>query len=906
MPRLKYWISRLSALWRADRIHDEIAEEMRFHMDQRAADNIRRGMSPKEARKEANLRFGHLTQLRERGYALRGGGWLESLFHDIRYGARTLRKNPAFTTAAVLTLALGIGANTAIFQLVNAVRFQPLPISNPQELVDIGFDHQGWYAGHMDGRYPVLTNALWEEIRTQQQALSGVFAWGTDTFNLARGGEAHYAQGLWISGDFFAVLGVQPQIGRLVSRADDRKGCGSGSAVISYGFWQKQFNGGLSALGSTLWLNGHPVEVIGVTPANFYGVEVGRQFDIAVPLCFEPILKGEHSNLNVRNAWWLAAMGRLKSGWSVKQASAHFAGISSGIFEATMPPVYQADLAEHYRAIKLRVVPAATGISALREEYESPLQLLLAATGLVLLIACANLANLLLARMSARKREMAVRLALGASRARLVRQILAENILLVLVGASVAVLLAQWLSRFLVGFLRTQDNPVFLDLRPGGIVLGFTSLVAGLTCVLFGLVPAWRGARTEPGVAMQSDGRSLTEGRERLGLRRVLVISEVALCLSLLVGALLFAHSLSNLLTMDTGFRQAGILRVDLDLTALQLPPERRQILKADLAAKISALPGLDSAAETLPLTWGDFNNNYIVPGDSSDPKSGFMSNLHWVAPRYFNTLEIPLLAGRDFGEHDTASSSRVAIVNEAFARRLSQEPNPVGRTFRMKAFADQSPVSYEIIGLVRNTKYQDLREDFSSIVFFPRSQEQEPDSYSEMIVRSRLPLADLLPSIKDRVASADPAIGVQFRVFKTELRESLLRERLMALLSSFFAVLAALLATIGVYGVMSYSVIRRTNEIGIRMALGAEPRHILLMVMREGSILLGVGLVLGSILALFTSHMSRAILFGLKPHDPLTFVLASLLLAVVATIASFLPARRASKVDPLVALRWQ
>ncbi len=849
-----------------------------------------------------------------------------TLWQDVKYGARMLLRSPGFTAVAVLTLALGIGANSAIFQLMDAVRLRRLPVKDPQELVDIGFDHQGWYAGHLDGRYPILTNALWEQIRDRQQAFSGAFAWGTDQFNLSRGGEARYAQGLWVSGDFFRVLGVRPQVGRVFSAADDRRGCGTPDVVISYAFWQHEFGGRADTLGAKLTLNGQPVEIVGITPPSFFGVEVGRNFDVAVPLCAEPQIKGERSNLEVRNAWWLAAMGRLKPGWTAQQASAHLAAISPAIFETTVPSVYQEELAKHYREFKLRAAPAAGGISTLRDTYTDPLWLLIASTGLVLLIACANLANLLLARASAREREIAVRVALGASRGRLVRQLLAESALLAAVGALAEILFAEWVIGFLVALLSTQGDPLFIDLRQDWGPLLFTTWSAALACILFGLPPALRATRTDPGSVMKAAGRGLTAGHTGHGLRRLLVVSQVALSMVLLVTALLFTRSLNKLLTLDAGFRQDGILLVNLDLTRLGLPEERRQAYKAELAAQVRSLPGVESAVEALSLPWGDYHNN-VVRGEGPEATARvFQTNLNWVAPGYFRTLEIPLLAGRDFDAQDTSTSLRVAIVNEAFARRLlegsphqdesnkegdtqgtpGRSANPVGKILFMRSFGDSKPVAFEIIGLVKNSKYYNLREEFPRTAFFPRSQQPHPDALGEIVVRSDASLAGLIPSIRNRLADASPEIMVEFHVLKTQLRESLLPERLMAILSGSFGFLAAVLAVIGLYGVMTYLILRRSNEIGIRMALGADPGTITRMILGEAVHLLVIGLGVGLVLALLAARAVSALVFGLKPHDPLTIAMAVGLLSAAAVVASYVPARRAARVDPMVALRYE
>src|SRR5690242_10060408 len=574
------------------------------------------------------------------------------IWHDLRYGVRLLFKNPGFALVATLSLALGIGANTAIFQLLDAVRLRTLPVKNPQELAEVKIADRSWASGGFSSRHPEITNPQWELIRNQQQAFSGIFAWAGDSFNLARGGQARHAQGLWVSGDAFNVLGVPPVLGRVFTAADDRRGCGSPGAVISYAFWQREFGGQATALGSKLSLDGHPFEVIGVTPAAFFGMEVGRSYDVALPICSEPVIKGESTRPEHRHDWWLAITGRLKPGWTVARASAQLRTISRSVFEATVPPIYNPDGVKHYLDYKLGAFPGSTGLSSLREDYEKPLWLLLSIAGLVLLIACANLANLMLARASVREREIAVRLAIGASRLRLIRQLLSESLLLAAIGAGLGVLLAAELSRFLVLFLSTQDNPLFVDLATDWRILAFTIGLAVLTCVLFGLAPAVRATRTAPADALKSTSRSTTSGREGFGLRRMLVASQIALSLTLLVGALLFVRSLRNLITMNAGFRQDGILVAQMDLRRLNLPKERREPLKRELIEHIRAIPGVDAAAGTniIPVSGEYWNDSIFIDGAAKKQRN--ISMFSRITPGYFKTLGTPLLAGRAFDEH--------------------------------------------------------------------------------------------------------------------------------------------------------------------------------------------------------------------------------------------------------------
>jgi putative ABC transport system permease protein len=481
---------------------------------------------------------------------------MHSVLQDLRQAVRLLCLNPGFSVIAILSLALGIGANTAIFQLLDAVRLRTLPVARPWELATVRIADRKWASGWFSSRYNQLTNPQWEELRSQQKAFSRISVWSAEGLDLANGGEAQYAQAIWVSGQFFEVLEVPPLLGRVLSEADDRRGCGSPAAVISYSFWQTEYGGQPSAVGRKLTLEGHPFEIVGVTPPDFYGVDIGRYFDVAIPVCAEPIIHPERPRLDVRHAWWLASIGRLKPGISMSQASAQANTISPGIIESTLPPVYDSEGVKHYKAYRLEAVSAATGFSNLRNNYENPLWMLLAIAGSVLLIACANLANLMLARASAREREVAIRLSLGASRSRLIRQLLAESLLLAMIGATFGVFLAQGLSRFLVAFLNTQSRRLFVDLQLDWRVFGFTMGLACLTCVIFGLAPALRATRIAPAAVLKSAGRGLTTSRERFGIRRALVVSQVALSLVLIVGSLLFVRTLRNLTGVNPGFQQ--------------------------------------------------------------------------------------------------------------------------------------------------------------------------------------------------------------------------------------------------------------------------------------------------------------------------------------------------------------
>jgi len=882
---------------------EERARELEAYLEIETGENIARGMSSEAARYAARRKLGNPLQIREEIYRMNSISFVENLWKDLRYGARLLRLNPGFALVAILSLALGIGANTAIFQLLDAVLLRALPVENPLDLAEVRISNVTELRGSTNSDYAPLTYSIWEQIGDHQQAFSGIFAWADDEFNLAPRGEARVAPGLWVSGDFFRVLGVKPIVGRVLSPADDRRGCGLPGAVISYDFWQREFAGTPSVLGAKLNLDYHPVDIIGVTPPGFSGLEIGRSFDVAVPICSWTALR-DYSFLDDGTIWWLTVMGRLKPGWALQQASSHLSTISPGIFETTLPPNYPRANVKEYLSYKLTASPAGTGVSVLRNYYSDALKMLLAIAALVLLIACANLANLMLARASAREREIAVRLALGASRGRLIRQLLVESLLLATAGAVLGAFLAQSLSETLVSLISTEGNHWFLDLSLDWRVLGFTAGMAALTCALFGLIPALRATRAAPGAGMRASGRGMTTSRGHVGLRRVLVVSQIALSLVLLVGALLFSRSLRNLMTVDAGFQQDGILIANVDLTGLRLAVERWDGFQQQMLDRIRMIPGVDAAADSkiVPLSGSAIENRVWMEG--SDSREKIEPYFNWISPEYFKTLSIGFVAGRNFNAHDTRKSPKVAIVNEAFARRLGMAADTISKRFRREATPSEPETVFEIVGLVKNAKYRDLREDFRPTVFLPMPQQASPEPRQQILIRSNAPPASVVAAVKRTLNEVNPAIAFSFSVFKTQIRDGLLRERLMATLSGFFGALAALLAAIGLYGVISYMVLRRTNEIGIRVALGADARDVVKMILREAGVLLIVGVAAGSVLALAGAATARSMLFGLQPYDPATLLVGVALLATVTLGSSYIPARRAAKLDPMTALR--
>jgi putative ABC transport system permease protein len=896
---------RLFRYFRRKQWDHERARELQAHLDIETDDFIARGMSPEQARHAARRKLGNLTQIREEIHEMNSLGLLETLGQDLRYAVRMLRLNPGFTLVAVLSLALGIGANTAIFQLLDAVRLRSLPVANPQELYEIKVVSPKGRSGNFANRYPRMTNAIWEQIRDRQEAFSSIFAWGDWPFDLSQGGRVRQADGIWVSGDYFRTLAVDPLLGRLISGEDDRRGCAP-VAVISYAFWQREFGGARSAVGSTVSLNTHPVEVIGVTPANFTGIDVGHRFDVALPVCSEPAFSGKENKLERRWAWWLTAIGRLKPGWTPERADAHLQALASSVFVAALPPQFDAERRKNFLSDSLKTSPAAQGLSDLRETYEDPLWLLIAIAGVVLLIACANLANLLLARATAREKEVAVRLAIGGSRGRLVRQFLTESLLLALVGAAGGVLLARFLSQALVAFLTTSQQKIFLDLHMNLTVLLFAAGLAVFTCVLFGLLPALRATQIVPAAVMKAGGRGLTSGRERFTLQRALVTAQVALSLVLLFSALLFVRTFHKLSTLDAGFRTDGILVVSLDGQRAGYTPEQWPVLDRQLLERVRSAPGVDRAAraENFPMSGGWFNDNVSAADGDAAKAEGKLSYFTMASPGLFDVLRIPLLAGRDFTDSDTVGAPRVAVVNEAFSRKVFGTANALGRRFTKQDGVRRKTETFEIVGIVGDTKVTSLREDHELMAYVPDTLLKGAELSQTLVLHSDVPLREVMNSVLRSVAEVNPAINVDFTVFKTEIQETLVPESLMATLSGFFGLLAGALAVIGLYGVISYMVAQRRNEIGIRMALGAGSGSILLMVLRGAGTLIAAGLAVGTVLALLGARAASSLLFGLRPYDPATLFTAILLLAVASLLAAAVPARRAASLEPMKALR--
>jgi predicted permease len=881
----------------------ELREELETHLRMAAADRVARGQDPRDAAAAARRELGNLSQIREATREVWARRWIEHAVQDIRYALRTFRRNPGFALVAILSLTLGIGANTALFEVVNAVGLRALPIADPARLLEVRLPDMEGARGNFQTWHPSVTQPIWRELQARQDAFDGLFVWSRQSFDLAGGGETRLTEGLWVSGAFFNTLGIRPAAGRLLSPGDDRAGCPA-RAVLGNGFWRRTYGGDPSVVGRTISLDSRPTEIVGVAPPGFYGLEVGRAFDVALPLCAEPAFSATGmGRVDAGTTWWLSIFGRLKPGWTADRANAHLAAMSPAIFQASMPATYPAVSVPKYLKFRLGAHPGGSGFSQLRDAYESPLLLLLGTAGLVLVIACANLANLLLARASAREKEIGVRLGLGASRARVIRQLLTESLLLVAIGGVCAVILAGTLGRWLVAALETAGNPITLPLGLDWSVVAFASLLALATCLLFGLAPAIRATRVTAGSVMRASTRGATAGREPLALRRGLVVVQVALSLALLFGSLLFARTLHNVAGVNPGFRADGILVTELNLTPLTIPADRRPAVRNDLFDRIRAIPGVQSAATVavVPIS-GDAGGNDVWP--ENDRTRAFNTYVNFVGTGFFRTLEVPMLAGRDVDDRDTPSSVQVAVVNETFAAQMGgSAAGVIGRRFTREATPSTPETTFEIAGVVRNFNYRTLKEDPFPVAYYADTQGRD-SRYIRMVVRTSIPPSSATSAITAALANADPRIKITYAVLPTMIHDTLVQDRLLAGLSAGFGALAALLTVVGLYGLISYTVTRRTGEIGIRMALGATRRNISGLLLRETGLLLGLGTVSGIALALVGGRTAATLLFRVKPYDPAMLTAAVGFLAVIALAASYAPARRATRIEPVAALR--
>jgi putative ABC transport system permease protein len=890
--------------WNRRQRDRELNEEIQAHLTLGTREEMESGHPRKDAEFAARREFGNETLARETTRDMWGWRWLGDLFQDVRYGLRLLGKNPGFTAVCVLTLALGIGANTAIFSLVDTVMLKMLPVQNPEELVQIATIRP-----ESDGEpNPYYTNPLWEQIRDSQDIFTGTLAWADWKLDLAQGGASHNINGSYVSGDYFSTLGLAPAAGRLFTRRDDQPGC-AGTAVLSYGFWQEHYGGAPSAIGGMLTLNTHPFQVIGVAAPGFFGLDVGHKFDVAIPLCAEAIIKGKKASiLAMRSAWWIQVMGRVKPGIRLEQVNARLGVLSPAILAAAVPENWKPDMQKKFLGWHLAASASGTGISGLRRTYSLPLRMLMVVVGLVLLIACANIASLMLARAAARRKEIAVRLAMGASRSRLIRQLLTECVLLSLSGATLGVLLARWGCALLVRLISTTRNPVFLQLTMDIRILAFTASVAVLTGLLFGVLPALRSTRVSLTSAMKGTQAEVSESRSYSRPGRWIVTSQVALSVVLLIVAGLFVRSFTNLLTLDPGFDRTNVLIIGASVANANIPVSERPAINQEILDHLKSLPGAISASQSVLTPIGGTQwDNYLFVDEGGGPKGEDAdAYLNYVSPGYFATLRSPILAGRDFETSDNASAPLVVIVNEALARKFFPRSNPLGKYVHLDPDPGKQPQPILIVGILKDAKYGSLRDEIPPTAYFPLAQVGATDDLRSSVfeVRTTSRPSALARASEEAITGLNKAINLNFSTLEGQVDDSLRQEELLATLSGFFGGLALLLAMIGLYGVLAYMVTQRRKEIGIRMALGAGRGSILGLIMRDVSILLAAGVVVGVGISLWATHFLQKMLFNLDPRDTKTILLSITVLSAVALIAGYLPARRAARMNPNAILR--
>ena len=930
MNWVRVLVSRVRGLFGRNRLDDDLDEELQSHLEMLVDENLRRGMNIDEARRAARRSFGGITQTKEAFRDQRGLPIVETIIQDLRYGLRMLRKNPGFTAVAVLTLALGIGANTAIFSVVDAVMLQSLPVRNPQELVLINWTAKDWPAIVEDlegsNRKDPDSGAwlsesvpyqVFDALRKQSTTLSEVFAFSANVngFNVQFDGKPHSAATEPVSGNFFSGLGVQAVLGRPIL-PDDDMATAPPVAVLSYNFWKGKLGGDQSVIGKTIVINSLPLTVVGVAPPEFFGTQPGEDNDVWVTLQMFPRLVralnfagpaqyGSEAEAAAAaywqkgSTWWLVVMGRLKQGVSAAQARAELEVIFDQSIDAMITSEKQQ---ENRPAFKLAA--GAKGLDFLRRRFSEPLFVLMGAVALVLLIACANVAGLLLSRATARQREIAVRLSLGARRLRLIQQLLTEALLLAVIGGALGLLVSRWLSGLLVALVASGRQSISLPLSVNLRVLLFTAAVAMLTGVLFGLAPAFSATRMSLTTALK-EGASRLGGR-RSRLAKVLVSAQIALSLVLLVGAGLFLRTVQKLESVPLGFERDHLLLFSVAPGLNGYKGPSLVDYYRQMQERITAIPGVSAVSFSShgPVGDGASSSSIKIPGVTSG-KEVFDLHRHLIGPGYFDTLGIPILSGRVLDERDNTAGPKVTVVNQTLARSAFGDDNPLGKILRFGS--DTKPRDFQIVGVVGDAKYNDLRQPAPPTAYFSHLQAIDVASFMTFQVRTRSEPEALVTALRSEVAEVDANVPItKLDTLVQRIDKALLLERMFSRLTGTFGLLALVLVCVGLYGTMSYFVARRTNEIGIRIALGAKPVGVFRMVLGEGLKLTSAGVAIGLAGAFFGTRLISSALYEVPAVDPLTFAGVAGLLIAVGLVACYVPARRAMRVDPMVALRYE
>lgn len=907
--RLREFGSRLLTLFRRRALDAEFDNEVEMHISLLVERFEQQGMTAEEAHYAARRQFGGISQMKEELRERRGFPLFETLLQDARYISRQLRKSPVFTASAVLTLALGIGANTAIFSLVNQLILRLLPIKNPQQVVELV--GRGAYYGGNSG-HNVLSYPMYEDLPDHNQVFSRMMCSREEYFTLGISGQTQVVRGELVSGNYFGMLGIHASLGRVFTANDDLRTGESPLVVLSYAYWIAHFGGRRDVVGKTIRINNYPMTIVGVSQPGFDGMEPGLPGEVFVPVTMSPRLFSQQalSRLYDRRERLVNVYGRLKPGITSEQAKAGLQPLFHQILdrEVREPAFRNASIYDKQQFLRmwLDVLSGSQGNTILRHQFEKPLWILMGVVGLVLLIACTNLASLLTARSATRQREIAVRLALGSSRFRMIQQLVTESLLLAgaggIAGIGVAVLVVKGMLTFLPANISGYDLSSAIDWR----TLGFSFILSLLTGFAFGLVPALQSVSPNIYTTLKDQSTSVSGGAAQVSLRKLLVAAQVSLSLLLLIGASLFVRSLSNLQSLNPGFQTDNLLQFQLSPASLNYTDAQSRALFHRLEQRLSSLPGVVSAGTAVValLSQDNWMRGITIAGYTAKPGEDMSPHFNAVSPGYFPALGIHILAGRNFRDSDIGHSTRVAVVSESFARHYFGNEPAVGQ--HIGEGTDPGTRTYiEIIGVVNNTKYEDLQEQAPRQVFLCAAQAYAGDS--TIYVRTEQDSQTAFRSIRRVVHELEPNLPITgMKTLEQQLNESLVTERLVATLSTGFSILATLLAVIGLYGVMSYIVARRAREIAIRMALGALKSSVVWLVMREVLLLVGVGIAIAIPVALALAHLVQAELYGIEPTDLLSILFATLLLAVVALLAGYIPARRAVSYDPISVLRYE
>jgi len=898
---------RFDMLLHRGRFRRELDEEMRLHLELRRQQQMASGMSADEARTTALRRFGNATRIQEKSHMAWGWEWLETFLQDAGYGLRSMLRTPAVTIVALTSLALGIGANTAIFSFLDAIMLRSLPVKDPQQLVKLGVED---WNGITDGfactelySYPFYRefqrkNVVFSDTAAQFSMMNDVHGF------IDNRQEAQLIHVQAVSGTYFQTLGVDAQMGRVIDEADDSSEGDHPVVVISDGFWKRMFGGDPSILGHKLKLGSVVYDIVGVAPPGFFGLTVGEAPDAWAPLSMAGVIPPGWGSYKGNFSESLHILGRLKPGVTMEQATANvnvlFPQIVRSFPDAKLTQDNVADLARAHVPLK----SIAGGLNGLRHAFSKPLLVLMAIVGLVLLIACANIANLLLARSTARARELALRQALGARRSRIIRQLLTESLLLALGGGALGIAFAAVAKRVLLNMISQGSDAIPLDVSLNLQLLAFTFAVSVCTALLFGTLPALRATRLQLVESLKS-GRGASGAAGRSPLAKILVVSQVALSLVLTIAACLFLRTLVNLNRVDAGFNKENVLRLDIDsnITGYKGDDPRLKMMFKQIEDRVNALPGVKAASfSAFSFLEGSWNTNIRVPGMQVDRDANVNHNI--IGNRYFATMQIPILAGRAFNSQDTATSQHVAIISERMARKLFPAGSPIGRTYFIGSDDSQDkPLEVQVIGVARDVKLHGLDRPAAYIDYLPYTQRDW--GFGNFQVRYSGDFGSISNEVQQAIHAVDPRLPIShITTLDAQVARSFTNQTIIAELSTFFGLMAVFLSCIGLYGLMSYLVSRRTGEIGIRMALGANRTDVAWQVLREIGVLVFAGIVIGLPLTLFGVRLVRTMLFGMNSVDPFSLAAATALLLLAGLAAGYLPARRASSVDPVVALR--